>query len=745
MTLYTETASLRLIDNATDAEGDQITVRRVGGTIPGAWPVVVSLPVGSARIYQDGTVDYDDGGTVTGHPAEGQTAANGAFTYTLWDGIDESPEYTASLTLNGVRPQFSTVVLDELPGATNTARLTFTLTGAADGSVFARIKSNYAGDGKSVPGGFPIEVPVDPVVGGNDYQVTSASNLTPGTTYTALLYHQSATGVQTPPGNDVIASAAFTLPVVEEPPTAITPGVLTIDEGTPAGTVVGQLSADVVNATFSEGTPDLGLVTVSPAGEVTLAVAADTLGASTLKAVATTGGGTHTEDILINVATATGSDIAPDVTFSTWAAVISQLHTWEGNWTGTTPAGKTNADRRVVGYSGSQATGVALSGLDFSGTAGVVIRGVGAFTESGATCRLGGTMNLSGAKKVCVMLLEVTGGTERINVDNTTDVSVERCWFRREASMNSQVKAGYGAFGMEVNGSVTRLTIKNNVFQYFENGFKLNCSSQDAVIAGNIFDGLAHDSTKISVGPHDDLVFRDNVFCRVHSAPAGTNYHEDMCQVKCTIRDGVFERNIGLQGPWYLQSGGTHQCFYFGGGSSGSRRNRFEQNLLMANSGGTKHKDGGLGDATVVYNTQLAFDGAKPSAMGFDWAGGTVDYNVVAVQGSADPNGAGPNGVPINVGNPADQSIQAAYYEGTPARAAMIEAFRPKAGTLTHWNHATPAGCHQLMKDIFVNGQHLENLAPWPAGVIFRQRLNANDALASSTYTGTFDADGNNA
>lgn len=102
MTTYPESAGLTLLTGAQDLEGDPIRVRRVDGTIVD-WtnsPHIVTLPIGRLRMWDDGTARYDDLGTTTGHPTAGQTNANGSFTFTLWDGTDESAEYTCSVALS---------------------------------------------------------------------------------------------------------------------------------------------------------------------------------------------------------------------------------------------------------------------------------------------------------------------------------------------------------------------------------------------------------------------------------------------------------------------------------------------------------------------------------------------------------------------------------------------------------------------------------------------------------------------
>ena len=102
MTTYSEKNSKTLLTGASDTDGDTITIRRINGTLITSWPYVVDLTLGSASITEAGVVTYDDEGDTSGHPLGGQTITSGTFSFTLWDGSDESSAYTATLRLRGL-------------------------------------------------------------------------------------------------------------------------------------------------------------------------------------------------------------------------------------------------------------------------------------------------------------------------------------------------------------------------------------------------------------------------------------------------------------------------------------------------------------------------------------------------------------------------------------------------------------------------------------------------------------------
>ena len=102
MTQYPENSTITLLTGANDPDGDQVRVRRIDGAVITVWPHAITLPKGTITVTEFGAVTYDDGGSVTGHPADGVTATNGTFSYTLWDGVDESPVYQANVELSGI-------------------------------------------------------------------------------------------------------------------------------------------------------------------------------------------------------------------------------------------------------------------------------------------------------------------------------------------------------------------------------------------------------------------------------------------------------------------------------------------------------------------------------------------------------------------------------------------------------------------------------------------------------------------
>lgn len=151
MAVYSEKYLTTLLSGATDPENDPVSIYRINNAIINSWPHSVSLTEGSVFVHQTGVVEYDDGGSSGGHPAPGQVAAVGTFSFTIWDGQDESPEYTANIQLSGLTNA----------GYTPTGPTDFgALTRAGDGGIGLPAGettiANAGGTNLTVSGGFVV-------------------------------------------------------------------------------------------------------------------------------------------------------------------------------------------------------------------------------------------------------------------------------------------------------------------------------------------------------------------------------------------------------------------------------------------------------------------------------------------------------------------------------------------------------------------------------------------------------------
>jgi hypothetical protein len=251
-------------------------------------------------------------------------------------------------------------------------------------------------------------------------------------------------------------------------------------------------------------------------------------------------------------------------------------------------------------------------------------------------------------------------------------------------------------------------------------------------------DLCAHDMLHISGGPHTDMKRNWNgYFGRIFESTA----HEDFMQFREGTMLGSSEIAYNLHMERARLNGaspGTHQCFFHGSGSIVNNPHVY-QNLSTASKAGTIFN--GVSGANVHHNTALMVN--TVFSPGYQqWASGT-DYNVKckANTGSS-PGGTGPNGLSIVVGDPTDLTVQETYYTGPFSLAGMVGTLLPVAGQRTHWADADPVGCYDLLDKIF-NVEFRWEEQGWPTAYPCRTLCNS-DAAVSSSYTGTFDADGNN-
>ena len=447
--------------------------------------------------------------------------------------------------------------------------------------------------------------------------------------------------------------------------------------------------------------------------------------------------------------------------------LVSILDSWKGNWNGTVPENKTTTDERVIGLAFGTSSDIDLSYYDFSKAAGrrrVTLRMVGSFSTSGigndttvaAPYVLGGVLNLTRAKNIRVTLCQFNG-SERIVVAGSEDVTIERNYLRGSfGDWTAAEGAPTEAYGFRPDPEswptliTRRLIFRENLVQGFQNaGIQLWGNLEDSVIEGNVLDIMSHDDFKLNNGMKKNIVHRNNWGSRVRSS-LKKDFHEDFMQWESTkVENWLSEGNVIFRGPWYGLSGGVYQGF-FGNGSYGGgvtvRGARFENNILVTNTFCVDFVKADLKDITVHDNLCLAMKPVPGNGKSrTDVSRGVTqsDRNIVTTSGNRSRKE--PNGILINVGKSNDFGAELAYISVVPSATGMIDTLYPVSGSALDWNYpGVKAGAWRRLKAIFVEGDHPENVG-WPVAPIWHARWNANASpLLPTTYTGDFDADGNN-
>lgn len=494
----------------------------------------------------------------------------------------------------------------------------------------------------------------------------------------------------------------------------------------------------------------------------------------------------------LTVPTGAAAIVADEIASSN-AEVIALLDAWEADWGGTVPDGKTSTNMRVIGIDYDVDASLDLTGYDFSAASGrrrVYIRQEGSFTTSGsgnstalsATYSVTEDIDLSGSKGIYLYLMFFDGTSSGSNggsrskfvVDGTEDCGVSRCylkgsfgdWTTMPGSPSGQNYAFYTAPG----STLTRFEFSDNLLHGWGNGSYLRAEMDECVIARNVVYIVAHDDWKIygtsqSVrADHTDCVFTGNWGSRIRAAreediaggaPFG-GYHEDLIQFEnCNTIRWEFSKNTQWIGPWYGSASGVHQGFFCDGGNGsgmGATDCVFTQNLHGINTGAVK-----LDDATVSGNSVTYCCGFQTRPRSTDMytafmygAGGTEDYNLIASDDIVTDFGEGANGELIDLEDSASPVLdsQQDFLTGTPNDDAYFEVMLPKTGTRLHWDYAGgdgKVGCWEHLQDVFDLGLHPENVG-WPVAPAWRHMYNLNGhASVPSDYSGTFDANGDNA
>lgn len=664
---------------------------------------------------------------------------------------------------SGLPEGFSNVVLEQVPGATNQARVTFDFAGRTTGIIYARFKSAYAGEGKPPAMTYGIEVAADRLDG--KYTINSAANLVPGVTYTCALYWSDgdtgpAWANSIPTGTAVVTSNSVTIVSPSDSvATSISPDAILVPLGTPAGTVVAQLSADVPGGTFSEGSPNSSMFNIAADGTVTTAMAAALVAEWPLVAVHTTNGGSHSEGvagIVYDLGTGGGDpsavhpDFTADYTASTWAQVTTKLNEWQANPSGTAPAGKTAMDDRVIRLTGTHSQNVTLQNYTFGTATHPFVRvvGSGSFTESGSTAKTTGKITISNCSGLSIWLMEIVSNSDKTcTLNNTTDCGFGKIWLKGQTSpgpTNSPTRRqGVWLQGLNVRPLLTDIGLDG-----WDTGMQFNGSTDDAEVCWCAWDWMRCDLFRHDYGTANRLHFHHNLMAARMVAPDTTG-HQDYAQFRAntgsvsTILNMIWEDNFMIQRQHYIGAKPSSQGVFFGDGSEPSRNTTVRNTFFYSHNGATKFSAEGTSiGSSITYNAQVIPTGLDPNVSGF---GGNTDFNYATTNRAAEDKGAGPNGKVVNGGDSVDPVIYADDLNGTPSLTADWNEFRPKVGGVLHWDHSNPIGPWRLWKEYLVDNLTHEERG-WPVAVLARRTMNPNGtALPLSTYTGTFDADGNNA
>ena len=461
-----------------------------------------------------------------------------------------------------------------------------------------------------------------------------------------------------------------------------------------------------------------------------------------------------------------GGPVAADVIVSSLSALYLQLASWEGNWNGTTPSGKTNSDVRVVALNASTTGLMDLSGYSFPQR--VYVRHTGTFA-SNITCTVNhiGTGSLNNSQNLWVYLMDLRAPNSGSFdnglwfVDNTTNCGIVRCALNGWPFSVVGSNTGTTSYAFVANGS-TDLTIMNNTYTYFGDGIcKFFGTHTRLHFEGNIGRWIGGDDITVGADGHliDPLV-RCNYYCR-DRAKGGA--HNDGWQFNgngagSRATRWVQEYDVFLRGVWTGQIGTPGETGWGADWMSGgiaSTPPHLVQHCLFVNGHNRAITVLPGGGTTAQFNSCIQHDNHQPPNAAWPYIRGTSvsTRNFVTGPNSSYNTQPGTGGLLYVLGGDnstavgANYSLLLTYLENYPTSFTDLWDIRPKAGTILHPDY-TPSGnrigCFGLWQKLF-NGDAdiVLSKVGWPVAPAFITYYDRSDNFWGS-YTGNFDANGDN-
>lgn len=779
VTTYPEKTLTNLLDGAVDVDGDTIAIRRINGVVPSNWPHSVPLIQGTALVAQSGAITFDDEGDTSGHPSSGSISA-GSFTFTLWDGQDESAAYTASVALEHVAQASTAPAQPSSPLMSAETVDSFDVSVTADpddgGDPIIKRVVSILPKAEFDTGNFSNAVYL------NDFGQDETRTIDVGN-YPAIgddrihvVRWKAVNSSADNGGHGAYSSPAIvTLPELDNDPvflsqpslggSSFTEGdVLTLSLGTGMGDNSVTASIEYFRLGATSKLPELSGLDWDSSGEAT-----GTIYFRTRLTDDVTGAFTLSSEIIAGLGVAGGTGVD---TTSTWAGLRSLISGWA----------LSGGIRQVPGLapytielSGDHSGNINLSGLGRMSHP-VTIVSPGPYTAVDASVKtaiqtggqtgsdLVGLFNLTDTSNLTFLRLNITPGysvDNPITLTRSDDITFQSCWL-----------SGYRFNPTGTNNTNTNFVMQpyncdNLVFRdcYITHSKAANIrysdaggSCNNAVVEGCVFDDVQHDAVKVH-GPVPNFQFLRNWYPR-RISHIGTS-HTDYVQMSGGTSSGVkLWGNFGMKPRFTAGTPYVMQGFWLkndGLGNSGALslpNLEVDQNIIAA--------EGVQGIALNAPGSSVtSFTGNElVRAYTTDTAGGEFfpqfGGSLTGIDRCLDtPNSAGNGGlqgsnhlrIPFTNNTESDWNALAAsgQYSGYPKDTVNSIAWLepPNTAARTHWNTSASAGtvgAHQRKQEIFSGGVHPGN-AGWPVDGPWTDGHNADGAVPSG-HTGNYDIQG---
>ncbi len=443
-----------------------------------------------------------------------------------------------------------------------------------------------------------------------------------------------------------------------------------------------------------------------------------------------------------------------DATGATIADVKGILDSWQANWAGTVPPGKTASDERIVQLTGPHSGNASFSGYSFPQTTWV--RGAGPYGTNSSfpynpTCgsHIAGTLSQSNCTNLGFALITCefhsASGCTGMKWDRVSSHS-------RWSTVLSSPPSGVDPQFSNCPGAV--------ISRCHFAGFDAYCLAFTNGSAGTIleecyFEQSRNDYVKIpGTGDYTNMIVRRNVFGRFSYSAAGA--HTDCWQAQNGDTAGLlFWGNLLMQAGWLNNK--AMQFFWNSNSNTGS--NVVSTQNISASRHKNCHAAPPSGSGEEAFNNSALFcqmysngaiqdESANAPGITNGWANRSYNFSCKLNAGS--PDTAGTGGVNFHIDDVFNQSIAAnmsgheAYFTRAPADDDDISALKPLAGTAAHWAFGgQKIGAWQRSEEIWVD-KKIHSQAGWPVAAPFVREYDPGNSIGTS-FTGAFDADGGNA
>lgn len=471
------------------------------------------------------------------------------------------------------------------------------------------------------------------------------------------------------------------------------------------------------------------------------------------------------------------TSFSPDVTVSSVASLLSTLQAWQSNPSGTAPSGKAPLDDRILGYNAPLGT---FSWSNLNLPMKVYIRPVGTFGLTSIngvnqpTCStyISGTVTLTGCTNIIFWRNDIRAPNTSsffrgiFASYNCTSCGLIKSVVRGWPHALTQGTYGTTARGIWIEGGANHIQEHNVTLYCYDAGWYLDKNINGFTWRGNM--GRHSGGNVLTFGGStntvSDVLMENNYMDRNYHPYK--SLHGDWVQynINATTNRVIWRRNVGYHGHWTGQynpdSNGnvTNACqflFCSQGNSASTGPNLFEHNLVVTAQ--QRGVDRIPGTAVLTTNNNTMLDSLMPTSPIIQ--GSPAPYPRIVSTNISNSNFiTAPSSNPSYVVNEGTGGVRKVI---TASRAEILDEhmaiptdltdlydIRPRVNTITHPSYSNPSarvGCYDLWGKLFLgDNQVVLSKQGWPVASIFIEDFDPLNRFISS-YTGVFDANGDNA